>query len=149
MAGKILLGRDDDYFVGENVIETSHLGRDPKAKGKVLPNQHPLLEIFSYTRKPIRGAYTNLRNTINDIIAIQAKSLITDVLQSMENLDGKSDEAFVKTHSFFASLQTSTNEEYSQLKAKSTNNSDNQANKVGLAGVYQHVVGMICALINL
>ena len=143
----MLLGGDDDYFVGGEVINTSTLIRDSNR----LIQPHPLFEIFTYTREPIRGAYTKLRHTINDVYALVARQMSMKVMASLDEIDGKSDSALFKAQEFFADLQAGTFEKsHSQSsRPSSSNNPQLPHGRGGLVLVYEQVISIISALINL
>ena len=146
ITGNLLLGSDDDYFVGNGVIDSARLGQPDK---KVAMTKHPLHDLFSYTQKPSRGAYQKFRHTLNDIVAISAKKISVQVMEKLEGLDGKSPEEMKIVHQYILNLQSGTCRKANEFPEAEGSNSGPPVGEGGLSLVYENVISILSALINL
>lgn len=122
--------------------------REKRAQGVPV---HPLFDILSYTRDPVQGSYNKLRNTLQDIIAITAPQQACSFLESVSGIDPTTPEAFIRVHDYFANLGSGVTEQSSGYYRPLANTPDPEVTigKGGIGLVYQHVVAIINALMNI
>ncbi|MBW0566375.1 hypothetical protein O181_106090 [Austropuccinia psidii MF-1] len=65
-------------------------------------------DLISYTKRPVNGAWTNFKASLVDARIVDAPFLAEELLQTLNHLSPRSDQALVAVLEFFQKISDST-----------------------------------------
>ncbi|KAI7963849.1 hypothetical protein MJO29_004276 [Puccinia striiformis f. sp. tritici] len=155
----VLLGEDGDCFIGEQFVNRACLG-SRKATGNarannrgdaidVLPNpDHPLFVMINSTSDPIRGSWTQLKNTIRDICGLMHGHRAVTLLDNLRGVNGSSDQALLAVHKYFEGITGGDDDDSAEPPVAAPGGSG-EVGEGGIRYVFEFIASAISVLVSL
>ncbi|KAI7946371.1 hypothetical protein MJO29_010898 [Puccinia striiformis f. sp. tritici] len=135
-----------DPLLGSSFINREALSTNHPAYQKVL--RHPLYPCLSFTQEPLSHGWSRMIATLADIQSILTSERLRLTLASLEGIDGQSEDALLKMHTYFQDLAASFNVRKTTQPLNPNIPKDYFGSHGGMAYFFEYVASALCALIS-
>ncbi|KAH9451127.1 hypothetical protein MJO29_008917 [Puccinia striiformis f. sp. tritici] len=144
--GQLIETSLSDPVVGSSFINRDVLNCHHPSFRKVIG--HPLYPCLSFTYQPLQQGWSRFIATVADIQSILTSERLALTLASLENIDGKSEDALVVVHTYFQDLSAAFNACKNANPLNCHIPKEYFGSNGGMAYFFEYVASAVCALVS-
>ncbi|KAI7936409.1 hypothetical protein MJO29_015712 [Puccinia striiformis f. sp. tritici] len=145
-AGGLINKSPTDPIIGSSFINREVL--NPHHSSFKVVVSHPLYPCLSFTHEPLSQGWTRFIATLADIQSLLTKDRLALTLASLEGIEGNSDEALLKVHTYFHDLAAAFNVRKSANPLNVNIPKDYFGSHGGMAYFFEYIASALCALVS-
>ncbi|KAI7959422.1 hypothetical protein MJO28_003213, partial [Puccinia striiformis f. sp. tritici] len=145
-AGGLINTSLTDPIIGSSFINREVL--NPHHSSFKVVISHPLYPCLSFTHEPLSQGWTRFIATLADIQSLLTKDRLALTLASLEGIEGNSDEALLKVHTYFHDLAAAFNVRKSANPLNVNIPKDYFGSHGGMAYFFEYIASALCALVS-